>query len=71
MNYLSEHNSIVWLIFIIYALTALFILPDFAGDRQLPELPEEHNERAIGFASRFLTRIALIIPMLILLKNNI
>lgn len=71
MNYLSQPNSVVWLIFIAYTLTALFILPNLIGDRQLPRSAEEHNERAIGFASRFLTRIALIFPMLLLLGNNI
>ena len=71
MNYLSEQDSIVWLIFIVYAITALFILPDFISDRQSPKSAEEHNERALGFASKFLTRMALILPMLVLLKNNI
>jgi len=71
MNHLSEQNSIVWLIFIVYALTALLILPSFTGDRPPLKSAEEDNERAIGFASRFLTRMALIFPMLALLKNSI
>lgn len=68
MDY-SEHNSIVWLISIVYALTALFILPDSIGDRHLLKLAKEHNEGAIGFALRFLN-IVLIFPM-ISLENNI
>jgi len=71
MNHLSEQNSVVWLIFIIYTLTVLFILPDSISDRQLTKSAEEHNEQALGFASRFLTRFVLIFPMLLLLSNNI
>ena len=71
MDYLSEHNSIVWLIFIVYAITTLLIVPDLVGDHQSPKSAAEHNERALSFASRFLTRIGLIVPLLLLLGNSI
>ena len=71
MNYLSEHNTLVWFIFTIYAITALFIVPSNLSYKTQTSSVEEDNEQAIRFASRFLTRIVLILPMLFLLQNNI
>ena len=50
-----------------YTITALLILPNTV------ELPVKNldisNQQALQFASRFVLRIALIFPMILLLKN--
>ncbi|MEL6493827.1 MAG: hypothetical protein AAFQ41_01725 [Cyanobacteria bacterium J06623_7] len=70
MNYLSEQSTLVWIIFAIYAVSALFIVPNTVSSGPQADAAE-HNEQALGFASRFILRIVLILPMIVLLKNNI
>ncbi|MEL6931125.1 MAG: hypothetical protein AAFO95_21270 [Cyanobacteria bacterium J06600_6] len=71
MNYISDHNSLVWLVFTIYAITALLIVPLPISSKKLSKSIEEDNQQALRFASRFLTRIVLIFPLLFLLQSNI
>lgn len=72
MNYLlSDKSSLVWLVFTTYTVATLFIIPSAAESESQGIDSELNNDCAIGFASRFVMRIALIFPLLILLKTNI
>lgn len=68
MNYLGiDQNTLVWFCFTAYALAAIFILPNTV---KFPiENLDVSNQQALQFASRFVLRIALIFPMVFLLKN--
>ncbi|ELS00448.1 hypothetical protein Xen7305DRAFT_00001490 [Xenococcus sp. PCC 7305] len=73
MNYLlSDHNSLVWLYFILYAITIIFLVPSTnkKSNNQLVTA-EVTNERALQFASQLVLRTVLIVPMLFLLKNSL
>ncbi len=68
MNYSPiDQNTLIWVCFTAYTITALLILPNTV------ELPVKNldisNQQALQFASRFVLRIALIFPMILLLKN--
>ncbi|MGD1920891.1 MAG: hypothetical protein ACFCAD_19625 [Pleurocapsa sp.] len=68
MNYSPiDQNTLIWVCFTAYTITALHILPTTV------ELPVKNldisNQQALQFASRFVLRIALIFPMILLLKN--
>lgn len=70
MNYLtSDQNILVWFCFTVYVLTAVFLFPNSikfkAADLDIS------TQKALQFASRFILRIALIIPIIFLLKNTI
>ena len=70
MNYLtSDQNTLVWFCFTVYVLTAVFLFPNsikFKADNL-----DISTQQALQFASRFILRIALIIPMILLLKNSV
>jgi hypothetical protein len=70
MNYLtSDTNTWVWFCFTVYVVTAVFLFPngiDFKFDNV-----DVSNQKALAFASRFALRIALILPMIFLLKNAV
>ena len=71
MNYLlSDKNTLIWLMFTIYAVSALFIVPDVVNLKSY-SISEDINHNALQFASRLILRIALILPMLSILKNTI
>ena len=69
MDYLlSDRNTLVWFCFTVYVLTAVFILPNtiqFKSDDL-----DFSSRQALQFASRFVLRIALIFPMVFLLKST-
>ena len=65
----SDQNTLVWLCFTVYVLTAVFLFPN--NIKLASENLDVSNQKALQFASRFILRIALIIPMIFLLKNNI
>ena len=68
MSYLtSDRNTLVWLCFTIYVMTAIFILPN-AIEFKSRSL-DVSNQQALQFASRFVLRLVLIFPMVFLLKN--
>ena len=74
MNYLlSDKNSLVWLIFTTYTVATLFIIPRTSESEPqgIKSDLDLSNNRAIAFASRFIMRIVLIFPLLILLKSNV
>ncbi|MEM7590619.1 MAG: hypothetical protein AAF383_03710 [Cyanobacteria bacterium P01_A01_bin.83] len=83
MNYLvSDKNTLVWFCFTVYTITALFLVPNMVrtmGDAspssdlvkptsQAIPIDKSHNQE-LQFASRLILRLALIFPMVILLKN--
>ena len=71
MNYLlSDKNTLIWLVFTIYAVSALFIVPNVIN-LNYDAISEDINHNALQFASRLILRIALILPMLSMLKNTI
>jgi Ni,Fe-hydrogenase I cytochrome b subunit len=70
MNYLvSSQNTLVWFCFTAYVFTAVFLVPNIS------ELNTDNidisNQKALRFASKFIFRLALIFPMLFLLRNAI
>ena len=70
MNYLiSDTNTLVWFCFTVYAITAIFLLPN-AIDLKF-ESADASYQTALQFASRFVLRIALLFPMVFFLKNSI
>ena len=70
MNYLaSDQNTLVWLCFTIYVLTAVFLFPNSIKFKA--ENLDVSTQQALQFASRFILRIALVIPMVFLLKNTV
>ncbi|MBE9047193.1 hypothetical protein IQ255_22800 [Pleurocapsales cyanobacterium LEGE 10410] len=72
MDYLlSEKNTLIWLMFTIYAVTALFIVPNAIDCESSAIADNANNARALQFASRFIMRIALIFPMILLIKHTI
>lgn len=72
MSYLlSDHNTLVWLYFIIYTLTIIFLVPTTKKSNKEPISTEVSNERALQFASQLILRTVLIFPMIFLLKNSI
>lgn len=72
MNYLlSDKNTLIWLVFTIYAVSALFIVPAPIGLKTKSIAEDNNNERSLQFASRFILRVALIFPMLLIIENII
>ncbi|MEM8675457.1 MAG: hypothetical protein AAGF83_16520 [Cyanobacteria bacterium P01_G01_bin.67] len=72
MDYLtSDKNTLVWLCFSIYAVTALFLVPNrIKFDSQTTNV-NHSDDRELQFASRLVLRLVLIFPMLALLRNAI
>ena len=73
MDYLSssDKNSLIWLMFTIYAVTALFIVPNAIAFKPSAIADDANNDRAIGLAWRFIVRVALVVPMIFIIKNTI
>ena len=70
MNYLSDKNTLIWLVFTIYAVSALFIVFNVINLNSYA-ISENINHNILQFASRLILRIALILPMLSILRNTI
>ena len=71
MEYLiADKNTLAWLMFTLYAVSALFIIPNRINVCQAASI-EAVNDKALQFASRLILRIALIFPMLFVIKNTI
>ncbi len=68
---ISDHNTLVWLYFIIYALTIIFLVPNTKKSNNEAISAELSNEKALKFASQMILRASLIFPMIFLLKNSI
>jgi hypothetical protein len=72
MSYLySDKNTLVWFFLTIYAVSALFILPNTIDIESPITSDHINNDRAINFASRLIVRIILIFPMILVIKNVI
>ncbi|WP_319423341.1 hypothetical protein [Pleurocapsa sp. FMAR1] len=70
MNYLvSARNTLVWFCFTVYVFTAVFLLPNMLEFSS--QNPDISNQQVLEFASKFIFRIALTLPMLFLLKNAV
>ncbi len=68
-TYLSDKSTIIWFIFTIYIISAVFLLPNRVNwEAQSVEI-DAQIQQPLKFASRFIFRITLIFPMLILLQN--
>jgi hypothetical protein len=72
MNYLtSDCNTLIWLWFTLYTVTALFLIPlPFKFKTETDSL-DANNEQALQFASRLVFRTILILPMLFFLKDAV
>ena len=65
----SDKNTLVWFCFTVYTITALFLVPSMVRpDSEAVTTDKSHNQE-LQFASRLILRLALIFPMVILLKN--
>ncbi|MGF1542753.1 MAG: hypothetical protein ACFCU5_20325 [Pleurocapsa sp.] len=65
----SDANTLVWFCFTVYVVTAVFLLPNTIEFKS--KKIDISNQKALQFASRFILRIALIFPMVFLLKNTV
>jgi hypothetical protein len=70
MNYLvSDKNTLIWFCFTLYAVTAVFLLPNMIEFKS--STIDVSEQKVWQFTSRFILRIALVLPMVFLLKNAI
>jgi hypothetical protein len=70
MNYLvSDKNTLMWFCFTLYAVTAVFLLPNIIEFKS--STIDVSEQKIWQFTSRFILRIALVLPMVFLLKNAI
>ncbi|NJK57375.1 MAG: hypothetical protein HC939_15890 [Pleurocapsa sp. SU_5_0] len=70
MNYLvSDKNTLIWFCFTLYAVTAVFLLPNIIEFKS--STIDVSEQKVWQFTSRFILRIALVLPMVFLLKNAI
>ncbi len=70
MNYLvGDQNTLVWFCFTVYVFAAVFLLPNTS--EFTTKNIDISNRKALKFASIFVFRIALTLPMLFLLKNAV
>lgn len=71
MNYLlSDKSSLIWFVFTVYAVSTLFIVPNVVN-LKFYTIPEDADRNVLQFAARLVLRIALILPMLSVIKNTI
>lgn len=72
MDYLTaDKNTLIWLCFTIYAVTALFVVPNSVKINAETMNFDTNHTRELQFAARLVLRLLLIIPMLALLTNMI
>ena len=70
MNYItSDSNTLIWLVFSIYTVSILFLIPSRDRSQSQVISTEATNDKALQFASGLVLRVVLIFPMLFLLKN--
>ncbi len=67
----SAKSILVWFIFIVYAISAIFIIPQAINLKSKTGSIDEINDKSLQFASQFILRIALIFPILLVIKNAI
>ena len=76
MNYtVTEHHTVVWLWFILYAITIVLLIPNSKKEKAnsitTAEDLEAANKQALQFASKLVLRTVLIVPMLFLLQRTL
>ena len=70
MDYLtSDKNILIWFIFTVYTISFIFIIPNTIYFPTKAVFIDTNNDRALKQAPGLLLRTALILSMLILLKN--
>lgn len=70
MNLLiAEQSTLIWFCFTVYVVTAVFLFPSNLEPSSVN--PDVSDHKAWQFASRFILRIVLILPMVFLLKNTL
>lgn|GEM_PF-6681152 len=71
MDYLVlDKSTLIWFVFTVYAVSALFIVPNVMNLRSA-DIAEDLDRNDLQFASRLVLRIALILPMLSIVKNAV
>ena len=71
MDYLVlDKSTLIWFVFTVYAVSALLIVPNVINLRSA-DIAEDLDRNALQFASRLVLRIALILPMLSIVKNAV
>ncbi len=71
MNYLlSDKSTLIWFVFTIYVVSTLFIIPNVINFKS-STISEDIDRNALQFASRLVLRIALILPMVCIIKNTV
>ena len=72
VNYLmSDKNALIWFCFTVYTVTALLIVPNKIHSNSDTISVDNSHKREFQFASRLILRIALLLPMIILLRKLI
>lgn len=71
MDYLVSHHTLIWLWFIIYAVTIVFLIPNSSQKKAVLKTVEADKKKALDLGSKIILRTVLIFPMLFLLKNAI
>lgn len=72
MEYLAlDKHTLVWFCFTVYTITAIFLVSSTAESNFQTITVDNSHEKELVFVTRFILRLALIFPMLILLKNVI
>ncbi|MGV2830033.1 hypothetical protein [Myxosarcina sp. GI1(2024)] len=69
--FVSDKNTWVWFCFTVYTVSALFIVPDRTKTNAATISMAYGDRKALQFASRLIFRIALIFPMVFIIKNLI
>jgi len=65
-----DKSTLIWFVFTVYAVSALFIVPNVMNLRSA-DIAEDLDRNDLQFASRLVLRIALILPMLSIVKNAV
>ncbi len=70
INYLTaDKSTLIWFCFTVYVVTAVFLLPK-AIDLKFDNADASYQQ-ALQFASGFILRTTLIVPMIFLLQINL
>lgn len=68
MNHLiTNQNTLIWFCFTVYVVTAVFLLPSAIEFKS--SSIDVSEQKVWQFASRFILRTVLILPMVFLLQN--
>ena len=69
MDYIiSDKNTLVWFSFTVYAITAIFIVPNAIKPNAKTLADDTFAQKELQFGLRLVLRIALLFPTIALLK---